>query len=52
MYERRLNPDGNSVIRFYTLKGEERITVLSASSKQTLVLNSENLKHRQIEDED
>ena len=52
VYDRRCNSDGSAVIRYYTLKGEERITALGASSKQTLVFNSEKLQSRQIEDEE
>ncbi len=52
VYSRRSLPNGNTEIRSYTLKGEERIEVLGGGSKQSLVFNAENLKSREISDED
>jgi hypothetical protein len=52
VYDRRHNPDGSTVVRTYALKGEERIEVLGGGSKQSLVFNSDNLKTREVEDDD
>ena len=52
VYLRRSLPNGNTEMRRYALKGEERIDVLGAGSKQSLVFNNENLKAREIEDDD
>jgi len=52
VYSRRRLPNGNTEIRHYALKGEEHIEVLGAGSKQSLVFNSDNLKAREIEDDD
>jgi hypothetical protein len=52
VYDRQHNPDGSTVVRTYTLKGEERVEVLGGESKQSLVFNSGNLKAREIEDDD
>ena len=49
---RRSLPNGNTEIRAYALKGEERIEVLGGGSKQSLVFNSGNLKSKEISDED
>jgi len=52
VYSRRQLPDGAITVLSYTLKGEERIEVLGAGSKQSLVFNSDNLKAREIKDDD
>lgn len=52
VYSRRHLPNGSTEMRDYALKGEERIVVLGGGSKQSLVFNDENLKSREIEDED
>jgi hypothetical protein len=52
LYDRRHNIDGSIVVRTYALKGEETIDVLGGGSTQSLVFNSENLKAREIEDDD
>ena len=52
LYSRRHLPNGATELRRYALKGEERIQVLGAGSKQTLVFNSDNLKAREIKYED
>jgi hypothetical protein len=52
VYSRRSLPNGSTEIRTYALKGEERIEVLGAGSKQSLVFNDENLKSKEIKDED
>ncbi len=52
VYSRRELPNGNTEVRFYTLKGQERIEMLGSGSKQSLVFNSDNLKAREISDED
>ena len=52
VYSRRSLPNGSTEMRAYALKGEERIEVLGGGSKQSLVFNSENLKFREIGDED
>jgi len=52
VYDRQHNTDGSTVVRTYALKGEERIEVLGGDSKQNLVFNNDNLKAREVEDED
>jgi hypothetical protein len=52
VYDRRHNPDGSMVVLTYALKGQESIRVLGGESKQSLVFNSDNLKAREIEDDD
>ena len=52
VYSRRSLRDGSTEMRTYALKGEERIEVLGAGSKQSLVFNDENLKSKEIKDED
>ncbi len=52
VYSRRSLPNGSTVMRPYALRGEERIEVLGPGSKQSLVFNGENLKSREIKDED
>ena len=52
VYDRQHNTDGSTVVRTYALKGEERIEVLGGNSKQNLVFNNDNLKAREVEDED
>ena len=52
VYSRRSLPNGGIGMRAYALKGEERIEVLGGGSKQSLVFNDDNLKSREIGDED
>ncbi len=52
VYSRRSLPNGTTEMRAYALKGEERIEVLGGGSKQSLVFNSENLRRKEISDED
>jgi hypothetical protein len=52
VYSRRHLPNGATTVLCFALKGEERIEVLGAGSKQSLVFNSENLKAREIKDDD
>jgi hypothetical protein len=44
-------PNGGTVVRWYALKGKERVEVLGGESKQSLVFNDDNLKRRQIAEE-
>ncbi len=52
VYSRRSLPNGSTVIRPYALKGEESVEVLGGGSKQSLVFNGDNLKAREIGDDD
>jgi len=52
VYDRQHNTDGSMVVRTYALKGEESIEVLGGDSKQSLVFNSDNLKAREVEDDE
>ena len=50
VFARRSLSNGNIEIRRFALKGEERIEVLGAGSKQSVVFNAENLKSRELDD--
>jgi hypothetical protein len=50
VYSRRILPNGNTEMRDYTIKGEERIEVLGGGSKQSLVFNDDNLKAKEIKE--
>jgi len=52
VHSRRSLPNGATETRACALKGEERIEVLGSGSKQSLVFNSDNLKAREIQDDD
>jgi hypothetical protein len=52
VYSRRSLGNGTTELRVYVLRGEERIEVLGAGSKQSLVFNDDNLKATEIEVED
>ena len=52
VYLRRSLGNGVTEMRVYMLRGKERIEVLGAGSKQSLVFNDDNLEATEIEDED
>jgi len=52
VYSRRRLASGATAVLCYALKGEERIEVLGAGSKQCLVFNDDNLKAREIKNDD
>ena len=52
VYESRKLPNGDTAMVPYSLKGEERIEVLGGGARQSLVFNSDNLKAREIKDDD
>lgn len=51
VYLRRRLPNGETTVQCYALRGQERIEILGAGNKQSLVFNSENLKARAIRDQ-
>jgi hypothetical protein len=50
-YQRRELPNGSAEIRTFSLRGEERIEILGGASQQTLVFNGDNLKSREVEND-
>src|SRR5688572_15179319 len=44
--------NGNTLIKTYSLEGEQRVKVLGGGSKQVLIFDSENIKKREIDDVD
>jgi hypothetical protein len=52
VHGRYLDNNGGTIVREFSLRGEERIEVMGGDSRQSLVFNGENLKAKEIKQAD